>query len=558
MFFKFALGLISMIAAVVVHDGGILEEKSGVIYQVERNRQHFFRVRRANPLTSYYNVSFIECSEANCRNNFYGDRKAQKKCDDANVDKTAEIFRLLMEETYTSRLKEIQREATLMAKRSKRDLHAGATLVVGLARMFLESYNSYKIKKTNRLALRNEKNIELLHEALKKNTEAIQVEIRQLYSYVDDIGKIVCQTRAELQYELARTRVEGIIDDFLRQIELEASDLIKGNLPSTMEYLRIYSTACRASCADLLKEECGNYCNELVRAMPESTRPRFAAVKIIDGAFEFLFSMQFPTLSKPATTRNFLKSFGMIRKGENGLNTLVRAQVSPYTTRIGNITYDVEISYCDTVGEQVALCRSDSLQWSCLNKPSTCEVIVTETASSCSFALCEAGTAIYASSPATFRQKNSKDQFVSEQLKFEGFRYFNAEQNYGEVLCPTANDIQIITLSQSALLTNSTVDIRAIPGAHLFQFSELDNKDVYNVSVNFEEIAELTSEFEELERVGVITVITIAVSVVGLAFIIFLYAKRRTHYLKEKAGDLLSELNTLRPVGFSKQRRIGY
>ena len=75
---------LAVVAAVIVHDGGILEVEDGVIYQVERVRKHYFRVQRANPIESYANLSFADCSRLNCMNNFDGNRREQRNCDDGN------------------------------------------------------------------------------------------------------------------------------------------------------------------------------------------------------------------------------------------------------------------------------------------------------------------------------------------------------------------------------------------------------------------------------------------------------------------------------------------
>ena len=70
--------------------------------------------------------------------------------------------------------------------------------------------------------------------------------------------------------------------------------------------------------------ECAEYCGALLRNMPEQTRPVFSGVEIDNDFYvHLLFSLSFMEVSGPPSQRYSLKSFGMIRPGEE-INQAVR------------------------------------------------------------------------------------------------------------------------------------------------------------------------------------------------------------------------------------------
>lgn len=58
---------------------------------------------------------------------------------------------------------------------------------------------------------------------------------------------------------------------------------------------------------------------------------------------------------------------------------------------------NVERALCQEIGTRMHLCPEDALVYSCLNKPESCSVIVSNTTDTCSFAVATNEIAIHSS-----------------------------------------------------------------------------------------------------------------------------------------------------------------
>jgi hypothetical protein len=533
-----------------VSDGGVLMEESGQVFMTDRRRTFRFRVVRAAPIDAYRGLTFQDCSEEHCLS-LSSDRRDRKACSNTVSETSIEFFRVL-NDTYVERIYEIMTEAHSLRSRQKRDILTGASLVLGIVKLGLQMSNHFAKRADRKLSLQNAENLRVLQRMLLESNEAVSLKLDQLYHYSAHIDRDLCETKVALRREVLEREVRNTVEQYMDQLETEAADLVKGLLPSTVEYLRLYRSSCEASCTALPQHQCTEYCGALLRNMPSKTRPVFAGVEIdSDFHVHLLFSLTFMEVSGPPSQRYSLKSFGMIRPGDN-MNQAVRPQVAPFVTVVDSIFMDVDKGSCDIVGDSILLCESDALKWSCLNSPEACDIIETKTRDTCAFAVAANGIAVYSSETATVRTRVSKTGLQSSTAQFSGFKFFESTENFGEILCTRSMaEIQIISIQRVELVENITVFIDAPKGPHIFHY-DLDGLKIdWNSTIQLSN--EIEEEVEDLQYYGSLTAITIASASIVLFLGALFFAKRRTAQLFRRQRGITIDLNRLKPIGFEAE-----
>jgi hypothetical protein len=478
----------------LVLDGGILLERSGSLFLSRQKSHHNVIITRPVPRNPFLELDISNCDVDTCQEFFKSQRWNKKECIDNLGETRLTSLLTAIDDRFTRELLDLKEEAEFAkaheARLNKRFAGAPA-LVLAAANLGLKIKNTADIVQLKSVSLAQGRNIDKLTKNFAKLESNMAVSLNATYERVSKIEQDLCRLNNQMIRDRIQDWATTTVSQYINEVDYEVAALQQGQIPSRVEWNRLFSAACWGSCVALQPAECEAYCEGLLRELPLELKPELLGLNITDSGLDVFIRLSFPVIESSPTKLFSANPFGIIVKTEES-NQLVAPDIAPYATELGGEFYEVDRFSCLSSRKNMICRHSAVMSASCLREVKNCNIKRTTTQATCSFAFDNNGVVVYAAEEAIFRNRTVLADIGSAHERFNGFRYFAESETDSEVFC---SGNLLIKIPKTPLVSSSStqMDLRAAANTN-FTFA------VFNTNPDslVDEVDERLDELEDI------------------------------------------------------------
>ena len=175
-----------------------------------------------------------------------------------------------------------------------------------------------KIQSLATIAAENSDNIAFIGNQIRQNKKAILVEHEMNMQNFKTLDQKVCQQTERNQVYTIELIMEQVIYTFIEETEEELYDLLDSRLPNKRIYHNIFRASCEATTMEIAKMQQIEYCNLLVRGLPEAYTPDITKLTYNMEGLHIHTVMTIPIIVRPAMPLYRIYNTGKVIKSEDG------------------------------------------------------------------------------------------------------------------------------------------------------------------------------------------------------------------------------------------------
>ena len=255
----------------LVLDGGILLERSGSLFLSRQKSHHNVIITRPVPRNPFLELDTSNCEVEACQEFFKSQRWNKKECSDDLGDTRLESLLSAIDDRFARELLDLKEEAAYARAHESRlnKRFAGApALVLAAANLGLKIKNTADIIKLKSVSLAQGRNIDKLTKNFATLESNLAVSLNATYERVSKIEHDLCRLNNQMVENRIQDWSTATVSQYINEVDYEVAALQQGQIPSRVEWNRLFSAACWGSCVALEPAECEAYCEGLLRELP--------------------------------------------------------------------------------------------------------------------------------------------------------------------------------------------------------------------------------------------------------------------------------------------------
>ena len=257
---KFVVLVVCVRTLHILHNG-VIFERTGKMFLNQGSIPFIINVHRKVPKKALETVNLSNCPH-----------KSNVSAIDS-IDFTSAVMNLLQLEAQD-----------LWFRGYTRNKRSFLGLILGTADFAWDALQQRQINDLKHLALESAKTADTLSKVVLENRNELTVMNEYMNHNFDSVRNAICRSSAAMRDDIIHTHAEEVAQNFLSQVESELATIIEGNIPTTLQYINLFSGICRRSCSELEKIQCMEYCKSLLSDMPSNMKPTLLKFIVgIDG-----------------------------------------------------------------------------------------------------------------------------------------------------------------------------------------------------------------------------------------------------------------------------------